>query len=211
MMLAILTSPALAAISYTVGGWGPTQFPGPVTPPTNAPWGVNGYPGDTVEFQGYTGSLDLAPGTYIKPISSLLWTIDYTYAGTATNPTDWSDLTFLFNAVRSISFEGGATGNLTQPGTLEVTWDNDFLSLGKGLTVSLQVQGYQVDVTPLALNKVGGSNFSGGNPWVQPARDVYAEFVVTESPVPEPTAIIVWSLLGAIGIGVICRRRRRAT
>ena len=62
-----LASTAYAAtINYTTAGWGPTQFPGPVTPPANAPWGPNGYPGDTVEIQGFGGTLDLTPGTYTQ-------------------------------------------------------------------------------------------------------------------------------------------------
>lgn len=92
-----------ALVDYTVSGWGPTSYPAPTTPPANAPWGTDGYPVDTLELQTYTGSLDLTPGTYTQKINTLLWSIDYTYGGTATDPNVWSDLSFNVNALRNIS------------------------------------------------------------------------------------------------------------
>jgi hypothetical protein len=190
VMASLLTASA-TLVNYSVGGWS-QQFPGPVTPPANAPWGPSGYPGDTVALQTYTGSLDLTPGTYVQKINTLLWTIDYTYAGTATDPDAWSDLLFTPTADRSMTIDGVGPAALSQAGSLNVTWENDFLGLSAGSTVSFMVQGYQVDVTPLALAEVGGS-FDGNNPWVQPDRDVMAQFVVTQ--VPEPTTMIAGALL----------------
>ena len=185
-------------ISYTVEGWGPTMYPGPVTPPANAPWGPNGYPGDTVEFQTFTGTLDLTPGISTQKINTLLWTIDYTYAGTATDPDAWSDLSFNPKTVRNISFDGGATKySLSQNGLLEVTWDNDYLSFSNGTTTTIVVAGYRIDITPLGLATAEGV-FSGGNPWVQPSREVMARFEVTA--VPEPGILILLGIaMSAIG------------
>jgi hypothetical protein len=207
-LLALLCMGGIAhadLVNYTVAAWGPTSYPAPTTPPANAPWGVNGYPGDTLTLQTYTGSLALTPGTSTQKINTLLWTIDYTYGGTATNPDAWSDVSFNVSTLRNISFAGGPTGPLSQTGLLKATWENDFLLLYSGGTISLVVQGYNVAITPLALAEVGGTNFAGSNPWVQPSRDVMAQFVVTAAPVPIPAA--VW-LLGSGLIGLVGIRRR---
>ena len=93
-------SAGATTVNYTVSGWGPTQYPGPVTPPEGSPRGPSGYPGDTVELVTYTGTLDLTPGTYDLKINTLLWSVDFTYAGTDTQwdyPAHWSDLLFNIN------------------------------------------------------------------------------------------------------------------
>jgi len=198
-------SAGATTINYTVSSWGPTQYPASTTPPTDAPWGVNGYPGDTLEMVTYTGTLDLTPGTYNLKINTLKWTIDYTYGGTETQwdyPDHWSDLSFNINTSRGMSI-GTAADSLSQAGLLEVTWFNDYLSFGSGSTTSFTVQGYQVDVTPLGLSRVAGSNFSGSNPWAQPERDVMARFDV----VPDPATIY---LLGLGGLGLLRRKRSKA-
>ena len=195
-----LASPAAAAtVGYTVAGWGPHQFPAPTTPPADAPWGPAGYPGDVVELQTYTGTLDLTPGTHVLKINTLLWAIDYTYGGTATDPNAWSDVLFAISAPRSISMD--ATDHaLAQTGSLNCTWDNDYLSFAPGsvtdFVVSVSGLSYVVHVTPLAVAPFGGV-FSSPNslptrspqditcafPCPQPAQDVMAEFVV-DAPVP---------------------------
>jgi hypothetical protein len=186
-IIAVLASGGIiqaSTIEYTVFGWGPSHFPGPITPPEGSPWGPNGYPGDTVELASYTGTLDLTAGTYNLKINTLNWTIDYTYGGTETEwdyPAHWSDLSFNVTTACSMSV-GTATGSLSQPGLLEITWFNDYLSFNSGSTTSFAVQGYRVDVTPLGFSRQAGTNFDGGNPWVQPSRDVIATFVVTPMP-----------------------------
>ena len=105
-----------ATIEYTVSGWGPTSFPSGITPAPDALHGPDGYPGDTLELQSYTGTLDLVPGTYEQQISDLLWTIDYTYGGTGIvgqdDPAHWTDLSFDVNAATTMSFAGGPASPL---------------------------------------------------------------------------------------------------
>lgn len=154
---------------------------------------MGGYPGDTVELQTYTGSFDLVPGTTLQKINTLLWTINYTYGGTATDPNAWSDLSFAPTASRNMTINGAGPATLSQTGSLDVQLDNDYLSFSGGPTASFIVQGYEVDVTPLFVTQTPGSNFDGNNPWVQPNQDMMAQFVVT--PVPEPTTMIAGVLL----------------
>jgi len=200
-------APALT-VSYTVDGLGPTSYPGPVTPPAGSPWGPNGYPGDTVELVTYTGTLDLTPGSYTQTINTLLWKINYTYAGTSTAwdyPANWTDpLLFSIAAGRGMSI-GTAADSLSQAGLLEVKWDNDYLSFSQGSTTTFYVDTYRVDVTPLGLARVGGTNFSGSNPWTQPNRDMMARFDVTL--VPEPVTMA--GLMMGIGVLVTYVRKRR--
>ncbi|HTY88002.1 MAG TPA: hypothetical protein VMB80_11095 [Candidatus Acidoferrum sp.] len=184
-----------ALVIYTVDGVGPQQFAAPTTPPADAPWGPAGYPGDTVELQSYSGSFDLVAGTTVQKINTLLWTINYTYGGTATDPNAWSDVSFAFNATRNMTIDGVGPVSLTQAGSLLCSWDNDHLSLAGGPTVTFYVQGYRVDVTALGIGPVDGSNFDGSNPWVQPGQDVMAQFDITEVPVPEPSTMIAGALL----------------
>ncbi len=182
-------------ITYIVDGVAAQQFPAATTPPSNAPWGPNGYPGDTVELQTYTGSFDLVPGITIQKVNTLLWTVNYTYGGTATDPNAWSDLDFFPNACRNMTI-GSETESFTQTGLLHVTWFKDYLSFDAGSTASFYIDGYRVDVTPNAvpISEAGGS---ANPPWVQPPQDMMAQFTVQQ--VPEPA---IWSLL-ALGIGAL--------
>jgi hypothetical protein len=205
----VLASPAHAnSISITVGGWS-QQFPAPITPPASAPWGVNGYPGDTVGLQIYTFGVELTPGTTTTKISTLLWTIDYTYGGTTTDPEVWSDQSFTFNASRDIflgpTVLGPSLGSISQAGHLKATWDNDYLSLDPALEgTSFLAQGFRVVVTPLGLDEAGGSNFDGDNPWVQPGREVLARVEVTAVPDSGATLLLLGCAL--TGLGALRRR-----
>jgi len=180
-------SAGATTINYTVSGWGPNQYPASITPPTSAPWCVDGYPGDTLGMVTYTGTLDLTPGTYNLKINTLNWTIDYTYGGTATNPDDWSNVFHNITAIRSISFDGGPSGSLSQTALLENQWANDFLTIDEGATSSFTVGGFQVNVTPLGLDQFGGTNFDGSNPWVQSQTDIIARFDVVSEPATTTT------------------------
>lgn len=199
-----------ASVNYTVSGW-TTQLPGPVTPPEYAPWGTNGYPGDTVAFVTYSGTLDLTPGSHTLKVNTLDWTIDYTYAGTATDPDDWTNplLLPIDDANRAIEFSNGASGSITQDGLLSSGWDNDYLSFDSGAMSSFTIWtpsdgGFYVDVTPLGLASTGGSNFDGYNPWVQPSMDMFARFEVEA--VPEPFSMV---MLGGLGLGMAAARKLR--
>jgi len=178
IVLAFAVVSNAVTVSYTVTGWGPNQYPSETTPPPEAPWGPDGYPGDTLEMVTYTGSLDLAPGTYTLKINTLKWTIDYTYGGTETDPDDWSNIYHNITVVRSITFDGGPSGSLSQDMYLENEWENDFLTVYEGITSTFSVGGCQVEVTPLGISRFGGSNFSGDAPWPQPDNDIFARFEV---------------------------------
>lgn len=186
-------------VSYTVQGLGPTQYPGDLEVPDDAPWGPNGYPGDTVELQTYTGSLDLTPGTSYLMINTLLWTVDYTYGG---SPEPWADILLPIAATRGITLDGQSL-SLSQTGTLRVGYDTDYLSFDQGATTSFFLDGgYRVDVTALAVPETGAVFPSGGNPWLQPDIDMMARFDVTV--VPEPATMI---LLGLGLLGAVLRKR----
>jgi hypothetical protein len=188
--LAVALPADAVIVNYTVDGWGPQQFPSNIAVPNDAPWGPNGYPGDTVELQTYTGSFDLVPGSTSQKINTLLWTIDYTYGGAA---EPWPDINLSFTAARNMSIDGGPAQALSQTGHLLVNYYNDYLGSDAGPTVTFYVQGYRVDVTPEMVATAGGSNFDGDNPWVQPPQDMMARFDVTA--VPEPTTMIAGALL----------------
>lgn len=197
--MALASTAAAATVNYTVGGWGPLQFPAPTTPPETAPWGPTGYPGDAVELQAYTGTFDLTPGMSVQKINTLLWAIDYTYGGTATDPEAWSDIPFAISAPRSMSV-GASNGALAQAGALNCTWENDYLSFAAGSAMDFIVVdsglSYAVHVTPLALGPFEGlfpspnrlpaqspQEITCALPCTQPARDLMAQFIV-DAPVP---------------------------
>ncbi len=194
-------------INYSVSGVGPTSYPGPVTPASDAEWGANGYPGDTVELGAYSGTLTLTPGTSVHEINTLLWYVDHTYGGTGLPLQDdedhWTDLLFNINASRSITLDG-STGTLNQQGQLGVTWYTDTLSFATGATTSLIVDGYRVDITPLPFTPTDAGDLG---PQFDPAATIWAQFDVAA--VPEPGAIVAWSILGTLGLAMTGWRRVR--
>lgn len=206
-----------AAVSYTAGAVGPTQFPGPFPPPAGAPHLVDGegYAGDAVGLASYLGSLTLTPGSSVQTINTLNWSVSYTYNGTDgsllnDSPAggDWPELDFPITLTRSLSFGGGPIGSISQTGLLRVTYEDDYLSLNAGGTSTFFVPGYQIDVTPLALEETNvllAPGFPLGTPWIQADRDVPAQFVVTA--VPEPSSLVL-VLTAAIAAGVGAWRRR---
>ena len=188
--LAAASNAQAVLVTYTVDGVAPQQFPAATTPPANAPWGVNGYPGDAVELQSYTATVDVPIGISYQQINTLLWTVNYTYGGTATDPNDWSELLFNVDGSRGMSIAGAGSGTLSQGGLLDVGWDNDYLSLSAGSTISFTLGGYQIDVTPLALGPTGAGDLG-----LQPPMTVMAEFNVTPTAVPEPATMVSGALL----------------
>jgi len=208
--LALVSPAAAETVSYTVGGYS-GQFPGPVNPaPEGAPFGPHGYPGDVVDLQTYTGTLDLVPGRYILKINTLLWTINYTYAGTEDCwdwPDCWPELEFTLNPARSMSV-GTTNGDLGQTGLLEVDWDDDYVSFASGSTTTFSVGTHLVHVTPLALDRTSGLNSALMNqssqeritcnnpPYLHPPIDIYAEFVVEKAEVSSDP--ITWGAVKAL-------------
>jgi hypothetical protein len=191
-------------ITYIVDGVAAQQFPSSVTPPTNAPWGQNGYPGDTVEIQAYTNTFALVSGITTQKINTLLWTVNYTYGGTATDPNDWSELFFTVDGSRNIHI-GTDTAAFTQGGLLDVNWDTDYLSFSNGSTASFTIDGYQVDVTPLLVPSSGAGG-SADPPWVQPNQDMMAQFTVSQIPEPTTCSLLALGALTLVG-GLRLRRR----
>ena len=199
VLLTGLAWPAAAVdVQYTVYGWGQQQFPGPVTPPAYCPHMQDGfgYPGDIVELAPYTGTLTLTPGTCVQKINTLLWTVNYTYAGMADDCDAWSDLFFDMNVPRLMTI-GTANGALAQTGLLEVSWFNDYISFAPGSTTTFDLLGYTVHVTPLAFPRTEAVfEMRNWPPWVQPPHDVLAEFVVEEGASSvDPTS---WSTVKAL-------------
>jgi hypothetical protein len=166
-------------IDYTVSAWGPNQYPAPTTPPVGAPHGVDGYPGDTLWLDSYSGALDLTPGTYTLGINTFDWTVDYTYGGTATDPEDWSNITHDITLTRTLTFAGGPSVTLSQDLLLENTWDNDYVTIDVGGSETVIVGSSSVEITPLAVSRFGATGLCGSAPWQQPGTNLYATFVVT--------------------------------
>lgn len=204
-----LALPAHAlTVSYTVDGVAAVGYPSTLTVPDNAFWGTNGYPGDTVELQTYTGSLDLTLGTSIKQANTLLWMIDYTYGGTS--EATWTNPSFSINANRNITIDT-VTGTLSQNGLLATDWNNDHLTFYTGPTTTLSVDGYNVAITLLGVGPTDGSNFDGSNPWVQPSQDIMVQFDVSVAETPLPAALPLFaSGLGALGLLGWRRKRKSA-
>jgi len=209
-----VTTASAGPISYSLGNWS-QQFPGPVTPPAGAPHSLDGwgYPGDTVTFQGGSGSFDLVDGaTYTMSIGTLVWGVDYTYNGTATAwdyPANWPALVFGINASRSMTI-GTASGNISQAGTLESTWFDDSLSLSGGPMSSVYVEGYRVDITPNSLPVATVDNFGAGDPpaggFPQTPRNMTATFHVSSVPDGGMTVTLLGCAL--MGLGALRRKFR---
>jgi len=177
-----LALPCAADVQYSVNGVGTQQYPGPIEPPEWCPHSQDpfGYPGDIVELEAHSGTIPMEAGTYMRKINTLLWTVNYTYAGSETDCDDWSDLFFDLNLPRTMTL-GGVSQELSQMGLLEVTWFNDYISVDSGMTATFSVDTYEVEVTPLAFARTEALfEFRNDPPWVQPPYDLMAEFVVTE-------------------------------
>ncbi len=203
MLTGLLLAGPVQAVTFSVGGW-EDQFPSELTVPDWAPHGVDGYPGDTVEFIEHSGEFELVDGAVFDlKINTLLRTIDYTWGGGVTEE-DWQINYFDFNPTRTISFGGVEMGSVSQAGHLETRWHNDYLSFAEGTASTFLVEGFQVKVTPLAMAEIHGTDFSGGSPWPQLTRDMMARFEL--SAVPEPGAL----LLVGLGIAVAGAARIRS-
>ena len=206
-------------VPYTVDEVAPLQLASPIAAPADAPWGPNGYPGDTLSLQSYSGAFDLTVGTSIQKINTLNWTVDYTYGGTATDPNAWNDVNSNFTLSRQIQI-GSQTAILNQTGLLSASWANDYLNLDASPVTTLYLQGYKIEITALATpyggagSDGGATTFDGGNPWGQPSQDIYAQFVVTEASgmaaAPEPGSIAALMGLAALSLGTSAVSRMRS-
>jgi hypothetical protein len=218
-LLGVCAPAGAVLVSYTVGGVQATNYPGNPVPP-GAPHLVDGYgyPGDAVGLTTYTATVDLPLGTSVLKISTLTWSVSYTYNGTDNDWTNdgflprstyWPELQFSINAARTMSFVGGTAGSLSQTGLLRTNWDNDYLGISAGSTSTFFVPGYQIDVTPRGLTEAEVTVWDGSPPCDQPDRDMMATFVVSEAPIPEPLTLLAVGSAVA-GIAGYIRRRRLA-
>lgn len=81
MLTGLLLAGPVQAVTFSVGGW-EDQFPSELPVPEWAPHGVDGYPGDTVEFIEHSGEFALVSGAvYEVKVHTMLGTIDYTWGG----------------------------------------------------------------------------------------------------------------------------------
>jgi len=198
-------------VSYTVGGWGPEQFPGQYAsyPDDTWTWGADGYPGDTIELALCSGTLELPDGpvgtqTQVTlKIGTLKWSVDYTAGGETDDWASWVAQQLPFDTSRAITISG-ASGALDQSGVLTVDPNYDYLELSGGTTATLIYDTWKIEITPLGLPEVRMNNWSGDPPWTQNDRDVTAQFDITV--VPEP-ATMGLGLLGLGAFGLIRRLR----
>lgn len=210
--LALAFPAGAVTVNYTVGGTGPLQFPGPNPVPTGCSCTIppnNGYPGDTVEFVGCSGTFELTAGAYVLKIGTLYWTIDYTWAGRDCDwycAGNWDVLYSDVNTTRSITVHT-SNGTFTQAGVLENQWDDDYMGFSAGSTATFSISGTTVYVTPRAIPRTGGLEqwppVLPGSPEKAPmcdlpcprSVDVYANFVVEGTVPAERTT---WSRLKAL-------------
>ncbi len=124
----------------------------------------------------------------------------------------------------SIVLSGGITSdhvlfNYTPDPSNSTTYNNDYASLSNGPTMTISTNGlattgvfldptgnFQVNHTGVITGRVIGgdtqnSSFVSGAELTAPAMDTTT---------PEPATIVVWSLLGALGLGFGWWRRRKA-
>ncbi|MCP5520984.1 MAG: VPDSG-CTERM sorting domain-containing protein [Verrucomicrobiales bacterium] len=167
-----------------------------------------------MELVAGAGSFELVDGaTYTLAINTLLWGVDYTYNGTETAwdyPANWPDISHTVIGDRAIHI-GSETVTLTQIGLLENTWADDYLSFGDGMTTSVFLSGYRVDITPLGLPVASVDSFNGSidppeGGFPQAPRTMYADFTVTAVPDAGATLALMAGALG--GLAFIRRRRR---
>ena len=202
-----------ATISYSVAGVAAANSPSPLVAPADSVFGADGYPGDSVGLDAYSGTLDLTPGVQTIALNTLRWTVNPTYYGGETGP--WPEFDFTQNLNRSITLDG-VTGGLTQSGSIHSTYFTDTLSVAASTSNSLIVDGYRVTITAQPTAPVDASDWGAQTP-----QTLYATVDISAAPklptpgapdhsiaaVPEPST---WAMmiLGIGGLGAVLRRRR---
>ena len=186
-----------ATISYSVTGVSAANSPSPLVAPSDSVFGADGYPGDSVGLDAYSGTLDLTPGVQTIALNTLQWTVNPTYYGGETGP--WPEFDFAQNLNRSITLDG-VTGGLTQSGSIHSTYYDDTLSVAASASRSLIVDGYRVTITGQPTAPADAGDWGAQAP-----QTLYATVNIAAVPEPSTWAMMI---LGVGAIGAVLRRNR---
>lgn len=189
VLLAASVAHASITIDYNVAGLPPTTWGGANDGDLNH---------DAMTVNPYSGTGLLLPDN--TPVTATINTMDATIYYTSVQ----GQIPFSGNRDMTITVPAGGTNTLTQSFTLDswmMNYPNDTIFALSGATSSFTFAGIgTVDVTPDKQTFV----YANGSY----TENLTATFLFT--PIPEPSTLIVWSLLGSLAVGLGWWRNRKA-